>query len=208
MPQILTEYIPLVLTPQQLLEAADSSQGNASMILKRILLQKKDTENRNGRVYPGPVLEREINKYNDTMVKTRRALGELDHRNDMVVHLGNVSHLITEMWWEDDSVYGNIEILDTDEFPSGRIAAGLLRRKIPVGISSRALGSVTEVNGKLLVNEDLALSCFDLVSYESTIGSNMSLNEGMELKVGKYDRFDSIIYDILCNTNGHCPCKK
>lgn len=202
---ILKEYYPLVLTPQQINEAVEQSGG--PMLLKKVLLQKKNTENRNRRIYPGPVLEREINKYNDSMVKTRRALGELDHREDMTVNLKNASHIITEMWWEGDDVYGNIEILDSEEFPSGRIAAGLLKRRIPVGISSRALGSVTEANGISMVNDDLALGCFDLVSYESTIGSTLNLNEGTVITSNKFDRFDQIMYEIICNNSGGCACK-
>lgn len=204
---VLKEYYPITLSEQQLNEAAAVVAGGP-MILKRILLQKADAENRNKRVYPRSVLEREINKYNDTMVKTRRALGELDHVNEMIVHLGNASHIITEMWWEDNDVYGNIEILDSPEFPSGRIAAGLLKRRIPVGISSRAMGSVTEARDNNIVNDDLALCCFDLVSYESTIGSTLNLNESATMLNSKYSTFDSIIYDILCSSNGQCPCKK
>lgn len=206
MSNILKEYYPLVLTPQQLNEAMDVTSG-APMVIKKILLQKANTENRNRRIYPRNVLEREINKYNSDMVKTRRALGELDHTENMTVNLKNASHIITEMWWEGDEVYGNIEILDGEEFPAGRIAAGLLRRKIPVGISSRALGSVTEANGVSMVNDDLALGCFDLVSYESTIGSTLNLNEGAVVKSNKYDKLDQIIYDIICNNSGACACK-
>ena len=207
MQNILTEYYPLILTPQQLNEAMDVNNG-ATMLIKKVLLQKANTENRNKRVYPRNVLEREINKYNSDMVKTRRALGELDHIETMVVNLKNVSHIITEMWWEGDEVYGNVEILDGEEFPAGRIAAGLLRRKIPVGISSRALGSVTEANGISMVNDDLSLGCFDIVSYESTIGSTINaLNEGHSIKNATYDKFDQIIYDIICNNSGACACK-
>jgi len=207
MPQILKEFIPLTISQQNLNEAMDTLPGSP-MLLKRVLLQKADAENRNRRKYPKPVLERVIDKYNDEMVKTRRALGELDHRSSMVVELKNVSHIITEMWWEDDSVYGNVEILDSEEFPSGRIAAGLIRRKIPVGISSRALGSVSESNGISTVNDDLALSCFDLVSYESTIGSTLNpLNEGFSVADNKFAKFDDILYDIICNSTGICECK-
>ena len=207
MTQLLKEFIPLTISQQNLNEAMETAPGSP-MLLKRVLLQKADAENRNRRIYPRPVLERVIEKYNNEMVKTRRALGELDHRTDMVVHLQNVSHIITEMWWEDDSVYGNVEILDSEEFPSGRIAAGLIRRKIPVGISSRALGSVSESNGISRVNDDLALSCFDLVSYESTIGSTLNpLNEGVNTVSNKFAKFDGILYDIICNSTGICECK-
>lgn len=207
MSQILKEFIPLTISQQNLNEAMETAPGSP-MLLKRVLLQKADAENRNRRIYPKPVLERVIDKYNNEMVKTRRALGELDHRTSMVVELKNVSHIITEMWWEDDSVYGNVEILDSEEFPSGRIAAGLIRRKIPVGISSRALGSVSEANGISRVNDDLALSCFDLVSYESTIGSTLNpLNEGFNPVNNKFAKFDDVLYDIICNSTGICECK-
>jgi hypothetical protein len=112
------------------------------------------------------------------------------------------------MWWEDNDVYGNVEILDSEEFPAGRIAAGLLRRKIPIGISSRALGSVSESNGVSRVNDDLALTCFDIVSYESTIGSTLNpLNEGFNPNTNKFSTFDDILYDIICNSTGKCECK-
>jgi hypothetical protein len=204
---LLKEFIPLTISQQNLNEAMETPTGSP-MLLKRVLLQKADTENRNRRKYPKTVLERVLNEYNDTMVKTRRALGELDHRGEMVVRLQNVSHIITEMWWEDNDVYGNVEILDSEEFPAGRIAAGLLRRKIPIGISSRALGSVSESNGVSVVNDDLALTCFDIVSYESTIGSTLNpLNEGFNSTTNKFSTFDDILYDIICNSTGKCECK-
>jgi hypothetical protein len=203
----LREFLPLTISQQNLNEAMETPTGSP-MLLKRVLLQKADTENRNRRKYPKPVLEPVLNEYNNTMVKTRRALGELDHRNSQIVMLQNVSHIITEMWWEDNDVYGNIEILDSEEFPAGRIAAGLLRRKIPIGISSRALGSVSESNGVSVVNDDLALTCFDIVSYESTIGSTLNpLNEGFNPITNKFSTFDDILYDIICNSTGKCECK-
>lgn len=210
MKNLLTEYYPLVLTAEQLNESVDPSNGG-SMIIKKVLLQKADAENRNRRIYPRSILEREVGKYENDFVKTRRALGELDHDSQPTVNLKNVSHLITEIWWEGNDVYGNIEILDGPEFPAGRIAAGLLRRKIPVGISSRALGSVTPTNeGVNMVNDDLQLSCWDLVSYESTIGSNFNLNEGVGIintSLHHNNRIDSIIHEIICNNSNYCSCK-
>lgn len=124
------------------------------------------------------------------------------------VNLKNVSHNIKKIWWDGDNVYGNIEILDGPEFPAGRIAAGLLRRSIPVGISSRALGSTEQIDENTVkVNDDLALSCFDLVSYESTIGSNFTLNEGYnQNNINKYKNLDDIIHEIICNNSNVCSC--
>ena len=76
------------------------------------IIQCAEQKNGNGRIYPRPVLEREVQKY-QALVKERRALGELDHPEDSVINLKNASHLITEMWWDGDSVMGKIEVLDT-----------------------------------------------------------------------------------------------
>jgi hypothetical protein len=204
---ILREYQPLLLSSVQLSEAANNVPGSP-MIIRKVLLQKANAKNRNGRIYPKEILEREMNKYEESFVNHNRALGELDHSNENVVNLKNVSHNIKKIWWEGDGVYGDVEIFDSPEFPAGRIAAGLLRRKIPVGISSRGLGSVEQVDESTsMVNDDFALLTFDLVSYESTIGSNFSLNEGYKnVKVKNYDSLDKIMLDIICSNSGVCSC--
>lgn len=205
---LLKEYFPLVLTPSQLSESYSPDNGGV-MIIKGVLLQKANAKNRNGRIYPREVLKREIDKYITNFVDNNRALGELDHFNEPQVNLKNVSHNIKKIWWDNDNVYGNVEILDGPEFPSGRIAAGLLRRGIPIGISSRALGSTEQIDENTVkVNDDLALSCFDLVSYESTINANMSLNEGYNpSNTLKYKNLDDIIHEIICNNSSACACR-
>jgi len=185
MAELLTEYFQLKLNPQQINEAAGSKPGEG-MFLNGVVIQRANAKNRNGRIYPEEILKREIDKYNDTMVKHNRALGELDHADSNVVNLKNVSHNIKKIYWTGDDVMGDIEILDGPEFPAGRIAAGLLRRGIPVGISSRGMGSVDEGrDGTVTVNDDFALLTFDLVSFESTQGANMSLREGHEANSNK-----------------------
>lgn len=201
--KIITEYFKVELTPQQLNEVTDISAGSP-MIVKKVLLQRADSKNRNGRIYPKNILEREITSYNENFVKPNRALGELDHRSENQVELKNVSHIIKNMYWEGNDVYGDIEILDGPEFPAGRIASGLLKRKIPVGISSRGLGSVTETDEGIIVNEDFALLCFDFVSFESTQGSFLNLQESTNHKHN--DTIDSLIRDIICNNSGACSC--
>jgi hypothetical protein len=201
--QVLTEYHQIQL-PNQLLEAY---QPGKPMIIPGVVIQRSNAKNRNGRVYPEGVLRREIDKYNDTMVKTNRALGELDHSDSNVVNLKNVSHNIKKIYWKGDDVCGDIEILDGDEFPAGRIAAGLLRRGIPVGISSRGMGSVHEGNdGTVTVNDDFNLLTFDLVSFESTQGANLSLKEGYEAVKASYSNIDRIVKDLICNNTGVCHC--
>jgi len=199
---ILTEYFPVTLSDYQLNEAA--SLPNAPIVFRHILLQRANAKNRNGRIYPRTVLERVLSKYNEEFVKTRRALGELDHESNMVVELKNVSHIITEMHWEGDEVYGDVEILDT---PSGKILKELAIKKIPFGISSRAQGSVMETNEAIMVQDDLEMLCFDAVSFESTQGSTLSLNEGASIITNKYSKIDDIIHGIICANSNFCPCR-
>lgn len=207
MKKLLTEYYQFQLTPEQLTEATSAPSG-APLILKKVLVQRADSKNRNGRKYPKAILEREISAYNDNFVKARRALGELDHCNENVVNLKNVSHLFTEMWWEGDDVYANIEVLNGPEFPAGRIMEGLIKRRIPVGFSTRGMGSVTELDENTVeVNDDFSLLCIDAVSYESTQGANYILQEGYQNNAeNKYSKLDSIIHDIICNNSGVCSC--
>jgi hypothetical protein len=201
--QVLTEYYKLDISPIKLTEAYKPGER---MIIKNIVIQRANAKNRNGRVYPEGVLRKEIEEYNSNMVKQNRALGELDHSDSNVVNLKNVSHNIVNIYWKGDDVMGDIEILDGDEFPAGRIAAGLLRRGIPVGISSRGMGSVQEsLDGTVVVNDDFKLLTFDLVSFESTQGANLSLKEGYEMPQS-FQNIDTIIKDLICNNTGVCHC--
>jgi hypothetical protein len=128
-------------------------------------LQTADKQNGNGRVYPHDVLKREVQNYLN-VVKDNRACGELDHPDDSVVNLKNVSHIVTDIWWEGKDVMGKIKVLDT---PSGRILKDLVNAGVKLGISSRGLGSVTEsINGTVTVESDFQLICFDMVSEPST----------------------------------------
>jgi hypothetical protein len=127
-------------------------------------IQTADTKNGNGRKYPMKVLKREIDNYM-IIVKDNRACGELDHPDDSVVNLKNVSHMVTNCWWEGKDVMGKIKVLDT---PSGRILKDLINAGVKLGISSRGLGSVREQLGETIVEDDFQLICFDIVSEPST----------------------------------------
>ncbi len=144
----------------------EAIQNNGTITIKCIL-QKADTTNRNGRVYPHKILKREVDKYNE-LVRERSAMGELDHPDSAVVSLSNVSHIVTEMYWEGNTLYGSIEVADT---PSGNILKGLLKSGIKLGISSRGVGSVKSINGNDVVQEDFELLAFDIVSSPSTPGA-------------------------------------
>ena len=127
-------------------------------------LQTADKKNGNGRSYPYKVLKREMDNYKK-LVQDNRACGELDHPDDSVINLKNVSHVVTDVWWEGKDVMGKIKVLDT---PSGRILKDLINAGIKLGISSRGLGSVKESMGSTVVQEDFELICFDMVSEPST----------------------------------------
>jgi hypothetical protein len=153
----------------------ENSSGQKVFKLKGII-QRAEATNQNGRVYPKRILEREINNYM-RLVKERRALGELDHADDPIVNLKNVSHLMTNIWFEGNDVYGEVEVLPT---PAGNILKSLIESNVTVGISSRALGSVLNEAGNDVVQDDLHFVCWDFVSDPSTHGAYM-LKEAKEI---------------------------
>lgn len=182
--RLLREYYELCdggVCQDFLTEAEKQQVKNGTMILTGVM-QRADAQNGNGRVYPKRTLQREIENYKK-MVQENRALGELDHPEDSVVNLRNVSHTVIDIWWEGDDVMGKIKILNT---PSGEIAKKLIEDGCPLGISSRAMGSVTEANGITLVEEDLQLICFDLVADPSTNGAWMKRSKGSLEEVKSY----------------------
>jgi hypothetical protein len=160
-------------------------------------MQRAGAKNQNGRIYKREILEEEVRNYVENFVKVGNAYGELDHPESPIVSLKNASHVVKELWWEGDDLMGKVELLNT---PSGNIVKEILRGGHTIGISSRGTGSVTQTNeGTLMVQPDFELVCWDFVSNPSTQGAFMnpiSLNEG-KVQVGKYDRLDSIINNIL-----------
>ena len=153
-----------------------SKEDHGGSIVLKGVLQKADTLNQNGRVYPGPILEREIANYQKFIVE-RRALGECDHPDSSVVELKNVSHLVTEAYMEDGIVYGAVEILGT---PGGKILTALIEAGVKLGISSRGVGSTVKQGDHDVVQEDFQLICFDMVSEPSTPNAFM-MSEGKEI---------------------------
>ena len=179
MSRLLVDIIPFKMSKTQINESLEDNNGR---LIVNGVLQRAEAENQNGRVYPREVLEREINKY-QTLVKERRALGELDHPDSSVINLKNVSHNIREVHWEGNDVIGTVEILPT---PSGNILKELLRAGILLGISSRGMGSTQPIkDNKLLVGEDFELIGWDFVSNPSTHGAFMTpMNESVVKKIG------------------------
>ena len=166
--------------------------ANGGMILSG-KLQEAERENGNKRVYPMAILEREMKNYSK-LVKEKRALGELDHPDDSVINLKNASHMVTDVWWDGPSVMGKVQVLNT---PSGQILQQLVNDGVKLGISSRGLGSVTESQGRTIVEDDFQLICFDFVSEPSTPNAFM-IKEAKENKVfTKADRINRALNSIL-----------
>jgi len=198
MKQLIVDYIPFEILPEQISESM--KENNGKLIVKGVL-QRADTKNQNGRVYPKEILMREAKKYFKNFITQKRAMGELDHPESAVVNLSNVSHNITEMNWNGDDLVGTVEVLGT---PSGNILKELFKSGIKLGISSRGMGSVETVNedeDSQEVQNDFELIAFDFVSNPSTHGAFMyPMHEGVAPKVvrdTKYGKVEAIINDIL-----------
>lgn len=193
--KLLTEWTPLSYDKKLL---SEQMAADGKMMLKGII-QRANTLNQNGRVYPTSILQREIQNY-QKLIQENRALGECDHPESSVVELKNVSHIVREARMQGDDVYGIIEILDT---PSGKIIQSLIESGVTLGISSRGVGSTKRQGETQVVQDDFQLICFDMVSEPSTPGAFM-LREGKEIKqsevdkcFNKSDRIDRIFNDIL-----------
>jgi hypothetical protein len=199
--QVLVDYIGSIqVTPEQIHESMAKNEGKVivSGVMQRGSTGSDENFNQNGRSYPLPILKRESEKYKKVFIAERRALGELDHPESSVVNLANVSHNVIDIWWSGSDLMGKIEILPT---PSGNIAKELLRSGIRLGISSRGMGSVKNLGeGKVEVQDDFEIVCWDLVSNPSTQGAFMSpsLNEGVNGgTTNKYSKINSLIGDII-----------
>ena len=195
--KLLVDVRPFEISRQKIDESIKENDGR--LIVKGVL-QRAESKNQNGRVYPREVLLKEVSKYLEEQVAERRALGELDHPESSVVNLNNASHNVIEMHWDGDDLLGTVEVLST---PSGNILKELFKSGIKLGISSRGLGSVEPVNekngedGTVEVQPDFELIAFDFVSNPSTHGAFMRpVNEGVE-KQKPETRIESIINSIM-----------
>jgi len=178
------------------------SKSDRGLPLVEGILATAEVKNGNGRYYSKELWEREIDKYLP-LVKEKRAMGELDHPESSVINLKNVSHNISDMWWDGDNVMGKIEILPT---PSGNILKALIESGVTVGVSSRGMGSLKQVGETMEVQDDFELLCWDFVSTPSNPDSFMHLvRESKEFKAqDKYKKVNGILGEILCS-HGFCP---
>ena len=162
------------------------------------IIQTANLKNGNGRIYPRNVLMREVENY-QKFINENRALGELDHPEDSVINLRNVSHMVTQCWWDGDKVMGKIRALDT---PAGNILKSLAQSGVSLGISSRGMGSVTENQEGTIVEDDFQLICFDIVSEPSTTNAYLTLSESQQKEIRnkawtKADRINRALREVL-----------
>ena len=200
MKKLLVDYLPFEVEPNQINE---SMKENGGKVIVRGVLQRAESKNQNGRVYPKDILVREAKKYTDEFINQRRAMGELDHPESSVVNLQNVSHNVRKMHFEGDNLMGEVEVLPT---PSGNILKELFKAGIKLGISSRGMGSVETVNENGAeaqeVQPDFELIAFDFVSNPSTHGAfmypvNESVDKTQDRSCDEYCKVESIINDIM-----------
>ena len=199
--KLLTEFYELCkdgVCQDLLTEREKKEVANGALYLSG-RVQTCEMKNGNGRIYPCNVLKKEIQNY-QSVIKDNRALGELDHPDDSVINLRNVSHVIVDMWWEGKDVMAKIKVLDT---PSGKILKGLTESGIKLGISSRGLGSVQESSRGTIVQEDFELICFDIVSEPSTPNAYMypkgQENVAPRMYESKINQKSDLIIDDLFN---------
>ena len=174
--KLLREWYPVEYKPELIKEAKSHGQK----ITLRGIIQKAETKNQNGRIYPRGILAREVENYMKA-IRERRSVGELDHPERSTVNLSEVSHLVTDAHWEGNDLVGQIEVLST---PKGKILESLLESGVTIGISSRGVGSTDKRHtneGEVdMVNDDFQIICWDVVSEPSTPGAYL-FKEGKSL---------------------------
>lgn len=203
---LLVDYIPFHIAKLSLYESKENLSDKRMRI--RGKLQEADVKNGNGRVYPRSILEKQIDTYIKGPVSTKTATGELDHPESTIINLNNVSHLITKVWWEGNDVMGELVLLNT---PSGKIAQEIISAGIPLGISSRGMGSVKQIGESVEVQDDFELLTWDLVSVPSTPNAYMKpigINENKQYNniVSDYSKVNKLITEIICTQTGVCAC--
>ena len=172
----------------------EEKNGKKLLYIEGVFLQSELT-NRNGRRYPFDVLNREVERYNEEYVKTKRALGELGHPDGPTINLDRVSHRIVSLRAEGNNFMGKAQILDT---PMGKIAKSLLDEGVQLGVSSRGMGSIEKQEGISVVRDDFMLTtAADIVADPSAPDAFVNgIMEGKEwvwdngiLKEAKVDKY-------------------
>ncbi len=152
-------------------------------LIMTCILQKFGIKNANGRIYPEDILKREWETYMEK-IKNKSAYGECNHPTESTIDLSRIGINIVDGWWEKSTLLGKVEIIMSPGFVKhgiiscqGDIIANLLRKGLRIGVSSRGLGSVKQVMGKTVVQDDFELVCWDAVADPSTPGAYIFYDE-------------------------------
>ena len=137
----------------------EEKNGKKKYIIEGVFAQAEQ-KNRNGRIYPKPIMEKAIDMYNEKQVSKGRAVGELNHPEGPTVNLDKVSHKIESLEFKGNDVMGKATVLDT---PMGRIVEGLLEGGVQLGVSTRGMGSLMQQNNAMVVKDDFILNAIDVV---------------------------------------------
>ena len=155
----------------------DKKTGKKNYAIEGVFAQA-EKKNRNGRIYPMPVMEKALGKYNNDQVTKGRAVGELNHPEGPTVNLDKVSHKITELKFQGNDIVGKASILNT---PMGEVVKGLLDGEVQFGVSTRGMGSLSQRNGVAVVNDDYILNAVDIVQDPSAPSAFVNgIMEGVE----------------------------
>ena len=155
----------------------DKKTGSKNYKIRGIFAQA-EKKNRNGRIYPMPIMEKALSKYNDEQVSKGRAVGELNHPEGPTVNLDKVSHKINKLEFQGNDIVGEASILET---PMGQIVKGLLDGGVTFGVSTRGMGSLSQRNNAMVVNDDYILNAVDIVQDPSAPGAFVNgIMEGVE----------------------------
>lgn len=137
------------------IEFITEGKGDSKEFKIRGVFLQAEIKNRNGRVYPMNVLEKECARYNKEFIEQKRAFGELGHPDGPTVNLDRVSHMVTELYQDGKNFIGEAKITST---PMGEIVKSLIREGAKLGVSSRGMGSLTEKSGVKYVSKDFYLA--------------------------------------------------
>ena len=155
----------------------DKKTGEKNYKIQGIFAQA-EKKNRNGRIYPMPIIEKAVNKYDTEQVQRGRAVGELNHPEGPTVNLDKVSHKINKLEFQGNDVVGEASILKT---PMGEVVKGLLDGGVTFGVSTRGMGSLSQRNGAMVVNDDYILNAVDIVQDPSAPSAFVNgIMEGVE----------------------------
>jgi len=155
----------------------DKKTGEKNYKIQGIFAQA-EKKNRNGRIYPMPIMEKAVGKYDTEQVQKGRAVGELNHPEGPTVNLDKVSHKINKLEFQGNDIVGEASILET---PMGQIVKGLLDGGVTFGVSTRGMGSLSQRNNAMVVNDDYILNAVDIVQDPSAPGAFVNgIMEGVE----------------------------